>query len=135
MVAWLFHVILGWSIMMYNQLRASLAGNVCPYLLNENTGAKAGLTQKLRMHFRENYRRVPLLAEYIPQRRTDLARRKDLGRHLVELGLKEVMIGAIDKNHLDWRPAKCPCGRQFAETSTDDDDAWSPLKCVLGCHL
>ena len=41
-----------------------------------------------------------LLPQNAADRRADLARRQDRSRHLVEEGLKQVVIGAVDQNDL-----------------------------------
>ena len=71
----------------------------------------------------EDDARIALMSQYVADRRRDVALGEYAGGDLVEQGLEEVVVGAVDHNHLDWRAAQRLGGEQPGEPATDDDDA------------
>ena len=71
----------------------------------------------------EPYVDVALAAQYLPDRRRDLALGQDAGRHLVEQRLEQVIRRAVDQGDLHRGPAQRLGGEQPAESRADDDYA------------
>jgi hypothetical protein len=65
-------------------------------------------------------------AKEAAQRGRDLAGREDPRRDLVEEGLEEVVVGAVDERDVDREPAQGLRRPQAAEAAADDDDALAP---------
>ena len=66
---------------------------------------------------------VALVSQDVAQRRGD-RRRGEAGRgHLVEQGLEQMMIAAIDQRDLDRRSLELAYRPQTGESTTDDDDS------------
>ena len=58
----------------------------------------------------------------MPKGRRDLTWRQHPGRRLVEEGLEEMVISAVDQCHVDRFPAEEAGGRKTTESTPDDDD-------------
>lgn len=54
---------------------------------------------------------------------SDVAGRESCGCHLIEEGLKQVMVAAIDDRHFDRGAPQHPCRVEPAKTRPDDDDS------------
>ena len=61
-----------------------------------------------------------MVAEHIPDGRSDLPLRKDARGHLIEQWLEEVVVGAIDQGDAHRCPAQ-RLGRKQAPEATPDD--------------
>ncbi len=75
-------------------------------------------------YFSEEHRRVPLSPDELAERRGDLPRGKDGDRHLVEQGLKDVVVVPVDQNDLRRRATESLDGSQATKASTDNDNSW-----------
>ena len=66
---------------------------------------------------------VALVAQDVAQRRGDRRRREPGGGHLVEQGLEQMMVAAIDQRDLDRRALELAHGPEPGESAADDDDS------------
>ena len=73
--------------------------------------------------FTQEHGRIPLLAEDVANRRSDLPRREFRRRDLIEQRLKEMVIRAVDQNHIGRCTTQGLGGREAAEAAADDDDS------------
>src|SRR5207253_9867356 len=64
---------------------------------------------------------VPVTAEHVTQRRSDLPGRQRSGGHLIEQRLKQMVVAAIHKGHLDGRARQPLGGVEAAEAAPDND--------------
>jgi hypothetical protein len=80
-------------------------------------------------HVGEERARVRLLLDHAPDGGRDQARRQDARGDLVEQGLEQVMVGAVDQGDVDVRAGQRSGGAQSAESPTDHHDA-----VPLGAH-
>ena len=71
-------------------------------------------------YFSQKHHCVPLISENAADRRADLAGRQDRSCHLIEERLKQVVIGAVDQNDLDWRVLQRLGGCEAAETAANN---------------
>jgi len=86
------------------------------------SGAQPPRRQIDLLDLREHHSRVPLVAQDRADRLRDVRRRERRGCHLVEQRLEEMVVVAVDDQHVSGRARQCPRGEQAAETTTDDDD-------------
>jgi len=75
-----------------------------------------------RVDLREHHPGVLLVAQDGPDRLSDVRRRERRGRDLVEQGLKEMVVVAVDDQHIGGRAGQRPRGEQAAEATTHDDN-------------
>ena len=66
---------------------------------------------------------VALAPDQASNRPGDIGRRQTGRRHLVEQGLKEVVVLAVDQGDVRWRPGKPLRDCQSGKAGADDDDA------------
>jgi hypothetical protein len=62
-----------------------------------------------------------------PYRRGDVARVQDRRRHLVEEGLKDVVVAAIDQGDVDALAAEPDCRLEASEAPPENDDTRTPF--------
>ncbi len=88
------------------------------------------------IHLREQHARVLLVAQDGADRLGDVRRGERRGGDLVEQGLQEVIVVAVDDEHVGGRAAQRPGGEQAAEAATDDHDPrpGSPRQQLLRSH-
>jgi hypothetical protein len=60
-------------------------------------------------------------------RRGDVARVQDRRRHLIEEGLKDVVVAAIDESDVDALAAQPDCRLEASEAPTENDNMWTPF--------
>lgn len=77
-----------------------------------------------RFRLTENHFDVRLMAQDSPDRAGDIAWIERRGSDLVEQGLEEMMIAAIDKGYSYRGAAKRPRRGQTTETSAHDQNVW-----------
>jgi len=76
----------------------------------------------------KQHSRILLFPQYATAGRAALARRKNGSRHLVEQGLKQVVIRAIDQGDFRWRLLESlGCGQSAKATADYDDSRLSHL--------
>jgi hypothetical protein len=68
---------------------------------------------------------VALRAQHLADRRCDVGRAERSGRDLVEQRLEQVVVAAIDDQHVDRRATQRPRRFETAEAGADDHDARS----------
>ena len=71
---------------------------------------------------RQDHLQPLVVAEDVAGWRCDLPFREDAGRHLIEQGLKEMVVGPVNQRHPDRSQFQGPGGEQPAEARPDDDD-------------
>jgi hypothetical protein len=64
-------------------------------------------------------------AQHVAQRGGDLALGQDSRGHLVEEGLEQMVVAAVEQDDVDVGETEQVCRREAPETSADDDDAVS----------
>ena len=77
-------------------------------------------------HLSHVHPHVAVPAQHVADGRGDLALREDAGRHLVEEGLEQVVVGPVDDGDVDRCPLQGPGGEEATEPTADDHDAVSP---------
>ena len=82
-----------------------------------------------RAHLVPEHGDVLLRPQDLPQRRRDVGRGECGGRDLVEERLEQVMVAAVDQDHVDVSPREGAHRPQPAEAAADDDHTGS-LACV-----
>ena len=75
---------------------------------------------------------VGLSAQDRADRLSDVGRREGRGCDLIEQGLKQVVVIAVDDEQIDPRTAQGAGGEQSAKSATYDDDprSWRCLHCL-----
>ena len=88
-------------------------------------------------HLGQLHPHVLLPAHDVPQGRGDLARRQHPGGRLVEEGLEEMVIAAVDQCHVDRFASEEAGGRKAPEPAADDDHPMTAFggagRCGIGC--
>ena len=72
------------------------------------------------LHLAQDDAHGGVVAEDVADSRGDLPFREDAGRHLVEQGLEEVVVGAVDQRDPDRCPPQGLGGEEAAEARADD---------------
>ena len=72
------------------------------------------------LHLAQDHPERRMVTQHIADGRGDLTLREDPRGHLVEQGLEQMMIGAIDQSDPDRYPAQRLGGKQSAEPAADD---------------
>jgi hypothetical protein len=65
---------------------------------------------------------VLVLAYHVPDRRRDLTSRKQACCHLIEQGLKQVVVTPVDQRYIDRLAPEPPSGGQATKPSTNNHD-------------
>jgi hypothetical protein len=73
--------------------------------------------------FAKKYGRVSLIFQKSPDRRRDLSGRKHRCRHLIQQGLKEIVIRSINHQDIGVRMPKGLSGSEPRKTGTDNHDS------------
>ena len=76
-----------------------------------------------RGHVGQLHGRVLLALQDVASRRSDLSRREDPGRDLVQQRLEEMVVRPVDQRQLDRRVAEKPGREKSAESGADDHDS------------
>src|SRR4051794_35339999 len=72
----------------------------------------------------QDHRRVLLIAENAADRSRNLGRSQHCCRHLVKQWLKQVVVGAVDQDHLRRCLLESLRGSQTSKAAADDNDSW-----------
>ena len=78
------------------------------------------------LHLPEDRAQVRVVPQDVADGRRDLALREDPGRHLVQQGLEEMVVGPVDEGDPHLGPLEGAGGEEPAEATPDDDDVVQP---------
>ncbi len=79
------------------------------------------------LDLRQDHAQVLVRAQHVADGRGDLALREDARRHLVQQGLEEMVVGAIDERDANGLPLEGSHGEKATEPAPDDHDVMAPL--------
>src|SRR5262245_39632007 len=85
-------------------------------------------------HLRQDDARVALAAKDAADRRGDVGGRQSGSRNLIEQGLEQVIVVAIDHHDIEWHLRQSPGGRQPAKSGSNDDDTRAVTGGIGGGH-